>query len=125
MTGEIKAPLIYVRIKAIKTDGTFQYSEARSVSGSCEQPWVLNLYPNPVTADVRAVMISAKAGVFDGKYRISVTDVNGKQMQAKEVELNYATQFKYELGVLGAGQYMIQIINADGTQSAVLKFEKL
>jgi hypothetical protein len=124
LTADIKAPLIYVRIKSVKHDGSQQYSEARSVSGSCEQPWVLSLYPNPVT-DVKTVTITAKSGIFDGKYRVSIMDVSGKNVQVKEVELNYVTQFKYELGVLGAGQYMIQVLNTDGTQAAVLKFEKL
>ena len=124
LTAEIKAPLIYVRIKLIKNDGSSQYSDARTVSGTCDQPWVLSLYPNPVT-DTKTVTISAKSGVFDGKYKVSIVDVSGKQVQTKEMDLNYVTKFKYELGVLGAGQYMIQVLNTDGTQTAVLKFEKL
>ena len=125
LTNEIKSSLIYVRIKSINQDGSYAYSDMRSVGGSCEKPWVLNLYPNPVTAGVKSVVISAKEGVFNGKYKVSIVDAAGKQMQVKEVELKYVTQFKYDVGMIGAGQYMVQVVNEDGNQSAVLKFEKL
>lgn len=124
LTGDIKASTIYVRVKMVKNDGSYTYSDAKAVGGSCEQPWVLSLYPNPVT-DTRTVTVTAKQGVFNGKYKVSIVDAGGKQAQVKEVELNYVSQFKYDLGVLGAGQYMLQITNTDGTQSTVLKFEKL
>ncbi len=127
LTDAIKATDIFVRIRAVSVDGDYQFSSSRVVSGSCDKdvnPWVLNVYPNPAT-DVKAVTISAKEGIFKGKYKVTILDMDGRLAQVKEVQLDNVQQFSYNLGTLGAGKYLIQVMNSDGTQSSVLQFEKL
>ena len=127
ISDAIKATDIFVRIRSVDRDGNYQYSRARMVSGSCDNdanPWVLSVYPNPAT-DVKAVEISAKQGVFKGKYKIMMLDISGRMAQMREMQLDNVQHFSYNIGNLSAGKYLIQVLNADGSQSAVLQFEKL
>ncbi len=84
----------------------------------------LGVFPNPAK-DVRAVNISVLQGKLVGKYRISLYDMSGKLVQAKELQLNLVNNFVYDFGTIAAGQYLITVKNASGTESSVLKFEKL
>lgn len=127
LTDAIRATDIFVRIRAVDMDGAYIFSAAKAVSGNCAKevaPWVLTVYPNPAT-DVKAVTIAAKQGTFNGKYKVTVLDMGGRLAQVKELQLNNQSQVNYDLGTLGAGKYLIQVSNADGSQSAVLPFEKL
>lgn len=127
LTDAIKATDIFVRVKAISNDGSYVFSAAKVVSGSCDKdvsPWVLTVYPNPAT-DVKTVTIAAKEGSFNGKYKVTILDMSGRLAQIREVQLVNAQQFSYNLGTLGAGKYLVQVANSDGTQTAVLQFEKL
>jgi len=127
LTDAIKATDLFVRIRAVDKDGNYQFSAAKVVSGSCDKdvnPWVLSVYPNPAT-DVKAVQITAKQGMFKGKYKVTLLDMSGRLAQIREVQLDNVKQFQYDLGTIGAGKYLVQVINSDGSQSAVLQFEKL
>lgn len=84
----------------------------------------LGIFPNPVH-DVKSVMIKLVQGRLIGKYSIGLYDVQGKLLRAKELQLNSVSNFSYELGNIAAGQYHIKVLNTNGTQSSVLKFEKL
>jgi hypothetical protein len=74
---------------------------------------------------VKAVTITAKEGMFKGKYKVTILDMGGRLTQVKEIQLDNVQQFSYNLGTLGAGKYLVQVLNSDGSQSAVLQFEKL
>ena len=52
-------------------------------------------------------------------------EFGGKLVQSKELELNLVTNFAYDFGIVAAGKYLIKVLNASGSESAVLKFEKL
>ncbi len=84
----------------------------------------LSVFPNPAK-NVNTVNISVLQGTLVGTYRISMYDLAGKLIQAKDVQLNLATNFPYSFGTLAAGKYLIKVTNAKGTESSVLKFEKL
>lgn len=83
----------------------------------------LAIFPNPVK-DVKSVMIKVLQGELTGKYKISLYDMAGKLLHAKDMQLNFAANFPCELGNIAAGKYLIKVLNTDGTQSAVLKLEK-
>lgn len=84
----------------------------------------LSVFPNPAK-NVNTVSISVLQGTLVGSYRITMYDLAGKLVQARELKLNLATNFQYSFGTLAAGQYLIKVTNANGTESSVLKFEKL
>ncbi len=84
----------------------------------------LNVFPNPAK-DVTAVTISVLQGKFVGKYKISLFDLAGKLIQAKDMQLNLVNTFTYNFGTIAAGKYLIKVANADGTETSLLKFQKL
>lgn len=83
----------------------------------------LNMYPNPVK-EVNAVKITVVQGKLLGKYKVSLYDLAGKLIQAKEMQLDYVTSFMYSFGALAAGKYVIKVLNSSNAESALLKFEK-
>jgi hypothetical protein len=84
----------------------------------------LAVFPNPAKA-IKAVNISVLQGKLVGTYKISLYDLAGKLIQVKELKLNLVSSFTYDLANLSAGQYLIKVLNVNGTESSVLKFEKL
>jgi hypothetical protein len=52
-------------------------------------------------------------------------DMSGKQVSKNELQLNNVPSFKLDLGNIAVGKYLIKVVNNDGSQSAVLKFEKM
>ena len=127
ITAQLQSALLYVRVKVVDRDGSYKYSQTRTVSGTCEgrSPWVLYVYPNPVT-DQQYITIAAKEGVFNGSYKVELYDNSGKLYQSKQVQLANTKSIRYDFNnKLGAGQYTVRVINTDGTQTAALKFEKM
>lgn len=127
LTAQLQSQLLYVRLKVVDRDGSYKYSETRTVSGICEgkAPWVLYVYPNPVT-DLNYITVAAREGVFNGTYKVELYDNGGKLYQSKQLQLTNTKSIRYDFNnKLGAGQYTIRVINTDGTQSAAVKFEKL
>ena len=123
VTDLLKSASVHVRVKLVQRDGTVFYSASKNVDGNCGG-WELNLFPNPAK-DIKYVTINAVKGFFKGDYKVTMHDVTGRQMISKEISLNNATSFKLDFGFIAAGKYLIKVISADGTQSAVLKFEKM
>ena len=126
LTDQIKAPMIFVRIKAVDLDGTYHYSDVKTVSGTCDQkaPWKLYVYPNPVSYS-KYVTLAAKEGEFNGKYRFTLVDNAGKTYRTSEQQLDHVKSFKYDFGTLASGKYIIRVQNTDGSQVSSLEFEKL
>ena len=44
---------------------------------------------------------------------------------AKEISLNNVLNFRLDFGFIASGKYLIKVQNVDGTQTSILKFEKL
>ncbi len=84
----------------------------------------LSIFPNPV-ADGNEVTISVLQGKLMGKYSLKLYDMAGKILQVKEMQLDLLPRFRYSFGTLAAGKYLLKIVGADGTESAVLVFNKL
>ncbi len=124
--ASIESASLLVRIKSVDLEGRYFYSTPQTINGTCtnNQPWALNVYPNPAT-NVKAVTISSTQGEFNGKYKVTMFDISGKAIGAKELTLDRVTNFKYEFGQVANGFYLLEIVNLDGSQSGTLKFEKL
>lgn len=125
ITDAIKSTSLFVRLKTVDNDGKVEYSAVRRIAGTCEarRALVLNVYPNPVTSG-RTLTINSTEGGFEGKYNVSLIDVNGRLLQVREMQLNNVTNFKFDIGNLSAGQYTIKVASTDETESAAIRFQK-
>ena len=112
-----------VRVKAETLAGQFVYSNNVQVSSICSGGFEIGLYPNPVPKDITTLTIQAKAGIFNGKYSIRMTDVNGKEL--KKMDATFANQLtvNFSTGFIAAGSYIIAVTAEDG-QTTGLKFVK-
>jgi hypothetical protein len=125
ITDAIKSASLYVRLKTVDNDGKFEYSAVRRIAGTCDlrRNLVLNVYPNPITTG-RSLTINSSEGNFDGKYNVSLLDVNGRLLQVREMQLNNVTNFKFDIGNITSGQYMIKVASTDETESSTIRFQK-
>jgi hypothetical protein len=124
LTSQLNGANVFVRVKSVDKDGRFQYSDIKTISGTCAKKLEMNLYPNPVT-DKKSVVINATEGLFNGRYKVSIRDFAGKLVRVKEIDLDNVAHFDCELGNLAAGKYIVQVMNNDGSESAVLQLQKL
>jgi hypothetical protein len=124
LTDAVKAPLLTVRIKSVDKDGRVQYTETKTVKGTCDGNLAISLYPNPLPKQQTTFTIRADEGIFNGRLSVSLTDVTGKLLGNKNINLNNARQFNYETGYLAAGQYLIKVQSTDGSAPVVLRFQK-
>lgn len=124
LPGVWQAKQLFVRIKAVQTTGRIFYSEARKVDGTCGGDFKAELFPNP-SSHASYVTIRLVDGIFTGKYSIVTTDMAGKLVDSRQVTLAGVPSYRYETARLASGKYLLKIMNADGTQSAVLSMEKL
>jgi Secretion system C-terminal sorting domain len=125
LTDAVKAPLLTVRIKSVDKDGRVQYTDTKTVKGTCDGNLAISLYPNPLPKQQNFVTIRTNEGIFNGRLSVSLTDIAGKLLGNKNINLSNARQFTYETGYLAAGQYLIKIQGNDGTAPVVLRFQKL
>ncbi len=123
LVDDLRATNLMVRIKAVDHDGSFMYSETKSISGLCDNKLLFNIYPNPVTDQV--LMLKATSGLFNGRYNISILDLQGRLLSRREMLIQNQTQFSYDLGKISRGKYILRVALADGSQPTVLNFEKL
>jgi hypothetical protein len=125
ITEHLKASQIFVRIKSVDKDAHFQYSEIRKVSGSCdEKEFSVILFPNPASYETRLFTIRSQQGLFNGIYAVSVADITGKIINRKTITLANVRQFDYDAGTLASGQYIVNIMNGNGGQQTVVKWQK-
>ena len=121
---DLQTPVLYVRAKTTYNNGNVMYSDAKTVSGLCEGKWAVDMYPNPTRGN-EDVVIRAVSGMFNGRYTINLVDLTGRTIQTHQVQLNNVLNFKYRIGNLAASKYMLRIVNADASETALLQFEKL
>jgi Secretion system C-terminal sorting domain len=124
LTDAIKAPLIQVRVKSVDKDGKVQYTETKTVKGTCDGNLAISLYPNPLPKQQNTVTIRADEGIFNGTLAVSLLDITGKLLSNKNINCSNTRQFTYETGYLAAGQYLIKIQGNEGTAPVVLRFQK-
>ncbi len=114
MLDGLTGSTLYVRIKAEAATGQYVYSHIVYAEKICNPEVETALYPNPVPADTREVMLQAKTGIFNGKYQIILTDVTGKALRVMEANYTNQLQVKIDLSFLSAGTYYIRVKGEDG-----------
>jgi Secretion system C-terminal sorting domain len=113
-----------VRVKAETENGQYLYSEKVYNNNICNTGFDISIYPNPVQAEVTEVALQAKAGIFNGKYSIRLTNAAGNELNRTEQTFKNQVQFKIKTGFLPAGTYFVTLIGAD-EKPIVLKLLKL
>ncbi len=72
------------------------------------------MYPNPVPTEISEVSILAKAGIFNGKYSIAITDVSGKELQKTNIQPGSTIAY-LDTRTLYNGTYFIKFVTASET----------
>lgn len=124
---DMKGQMLFIQVKAVDFDGKVTLSNVVTTRGNCSdaKPLVVYGYPNPVSTG-NFINVAAKEGIFNGKYRMELIDNSGKLYQVKEVQLNNVVSVPFEFKTaLSPGQYMIKVINVDGTQAGTVQFIKV
>ena len=102
------------------------FSDVKKINGYCANSTLkLTVYPNPVASVFSTIVINATQGILDGKYNVKLMDMSGKSVLVKEMTLNNAQNFKLDVSKVASGKYLVQVNKNDGSQSALLKFEKM
>lgn len=125
LSDNIKSTFIHVRVKSVDLDGRYQYTETKTVKGTCEENQAVILYPNPVPARQNSFTIESKENLFTETVTISISDIAGKQISNVQFKPANPRQLKYEIGNVAAGQYIIKIESKNWERPVILKFEKL
>jgi hypothetical protein len=115
---------VTVRVKAETENGQYLYSEKIYNNTICNTGFDVSIYPNPVQTAVTEVALQAKAGIFNGKYSIRLTNAEGKELKRTEETLKNQVAFKIKTGVLPAGIYFVTLIGED-EKPIILKLLKL
>ena len=124
ITEAIRSANLWVRLKSIDKDGQVQYSLVKKIAGTCGAgPFVLGVYPNPIQAG-NAITISNRQGLFDGRYRITLIDMNGRTLKVMEMTLSNVASFPFQLSNAPAGTYLLKVVNTNDSESALLRIEK-
>jgi hypothetical protein len=124
LTDLLNGPVLYVRVKSVDNDGSYQYSETKKINGQCSEGWGISLYPNPVRGN-NNVTIGATGGLFNGKHVVSLFDIAGKLLSQNELLLNNVSSFNYPVGKYSTGEYLLKVTNKNSNQSAIVKIQKL
>ncbi|MEX1202228.1 MAG: lamin tail domain-containing protein [Ferruginibacter sp.] len=117
---------LFVRIKSIDLDGKYQYSSVSKVGGLCaDSETKIIIFPNPAPTDISYFIIRNETGLFKGTYYISITDVSGRLVNRRKINLLNEKQFNYQYGLLPSGEYIVQILKENGEQLHSTKWQKL
>ena len=123
LSADKRATQLFIRIKSVDKDGSYHYSETKITTGICDGALEYNIYPNPLKANMISVL--ATNGLFNGKYTLRVLDISGRLYCIKEVVLNNTVRYSLPIGNIAAGKYILNVMNANGTGTVALPFEKL
>jgi hypothetical protein len=101
---------IYYRLETVDKDGSKSYSSIVALTVTNNAKLRLNIYPNPVSAIVKAQVTTIKAG----SATITVTDVQGKILVKQTNQLPLGTsQVAVDIAKLASGNYLLQISGTD------------
>jgi hypothetical protein len=117
------SPLVFIRVKSIDKDNSFQLTETRKIETKCpEAVGGAIVYPNPAGTEVRQVTIQSLAANFNGKYRVTIIDAAGKKIKSQLVQLNDVQHFKLIVGNISAGNYNIVIEDETTGEHNILRW---
>lgn len=99
----------YYRLKQIDTNGTFEYSNVRSVTRSVSAEMQLNAYPNPTTGTLNL-------NTTEGANTITLMDSFGKTLKAWTINAEKNNQ-QISIEDFPAGIYMLSVQYNDSVQT--------
>lgn len=114
---------VTVRVKVETENGQYLYSEKISNNNICNTGFDVSIYPNPVPAEVTEVALQTKAGIFNGKYSIRLSNAAGNELKQTEETFNNQVRVKVKTGFLAAGVYFVTLIGED-QKPIILKLVK-
>lgn len=124
--SNVSAKNLFIRIKSVDKDWQYQYSIVSKVNGNCtESENNILLFPNPAPTNISYFNLRNEAGLFNGTYFISISDISGRMLDKKKLILVNQTQFRFEHLSLPAGSYIVQLISEKGDQVYSSKWQKL
>ncbi|HOZ79386.1 MAG TPA: T9SS type A sorting domain-containing protein [Ferruginibacter sp.] len=119
----LSASVLYIRIKSVDRDGTFKYSNTKTVNALCNRRQSTHvIYPNPVHQQDH-ITIKVLQGNFTGRYTVLLYDMKGGLQSTNQFLFNGEQQFDYPVGKLAAGQYIIKLVN-DQNNPVILTLQK-
>ena len=105
----------YYRVKAISKDGSLVYSNIVSIKYN--EATGIHIYPNPITSN--EINISA-SGLSNGIYHLSLYDIAGKRLLAKDFTLISNQSIRMKVPNLLQGIYKIIVSNNESYYSSLL-----
>jgi hypothetical protein len=111
----------FYRIKANDLEGKFTYSNIAVVYAKSNNQNTISIINNPIIGNKVNILINAKK---EQRAALSIIDMNGKRLLAKQIQLNKGGQlFIVDEVVKTAGMYIVEILMQDGSiiQSKLLK----
>jgi Secretion system C-terminal sorting domain len=114
---------VTVRVKAETENGQYLYSETIYKNDICNSGFDVSVYPNPVPSEITELALQAKAGIFNGKYSIKITNSAGSEIKRFEQTYKNAIQIKIKTEFLITGIYFVTLVGEDG-KHVILKFVK-
>jgi len=96
----------YYRLKQVDLDGSFEYSDLKSVNFSGIS--LINSYPNPASEEITFIIYSTLATSFD----VTVTDAIGRLVEHSTLSIKEGTNvLDLSLAEYAKGQYLLSIGN--------------
>ncbi|MEM9918639.1 MAG: DUF1501 domain-containing protein, partial [Bacteroidota bacterium] len=100
--------LSYYRLKQVDYDGSFQYSEVRTVEIKSKDMGQARLYPNPAVAQTQLTLANESGNILEAT--IQVLSVDGRLVQQQAVRVqNGFNKIPISLEGLLGGQYFVKI----------------
>ncbi len=112
----------YYKLKQLDKDGKYTYSNIVSIKSNKTLILdIISVYPNPVDNKLN---ISISSPTYT-KATILITDIYGKAVVEKAIEINVGENNTYiNLSKIAAGNYTIKVVCNNGCETTVKKFIK-
>jgi parallel beta-helix repeat protein len=111
----------YYRLKQVDRDGRAAYSNTVVLKRKVNEMTITAVYPNPAKTELNLVISSSKAATVT----IMINDMMGKILARSSTELAVGENQQYlDISSLAAGTYIIKVVSANGSETALKRFVK-
>lgn len=123
LSAATASPILYIRIKSTDKDGSFKYSDVKTVNAVCKSNNVVYaVYPNPAV-NTNTVTIKIDGALLNGKYAACLYDAKGGLIKVKDFVFYGQQQFSYPVNNIAAGEYILKLITTSN-DPVILRFQK-
>ncbi len=120
LTNDITAVngTIYYRLKMVDKDGSFQYSDTRTIAVSQQENNIVRAYPNPAVATVYVYMSNV---TITSKLSATIHDMQGRMVKYfANVSAQQDKTIALSLDGVSTGQYIVTVNNGGVQEHAVI-----